>query len=137
MPAAVTQFFTFPAAVLQAGRTYGPQVTPLVGGVFENYQVSVQRMGTWPVGDCLSIAIEYSQDGGLTWTAHAQATLAGGVLKDLAGNLVTASTFYRSMGTLQPGTDHQQVLALAVTDLFRVTVQCLQSCAAQITMGAM
>jgi hypothetical protein len=136
MPAAqaATQFFLFPTSVLQAGQTYGPQVSAPVAGVYSSYQVSVQQMGLWPAGDCLQLQIDYSQDGGTTWRADMSTTLQGGVWKDKTGATVTSGVIGVTMGTLNPGVN-QQVLTTAIADLFRVTVYCLQSCAAILEMG--
>ena len=117
-------FFTFPSSVLQAGQTYGPQVTPQIGAVSPNYLVNVQQLGTWPAGDCIQIIIEYSQDGGVTWRFDSGATFVGGTWPSNPGSLGIG------MGTVAGN-----ALAAAVSDLFRVTVKCLQSVAALVTMG--
>jgi hypothetical protein len=135
VPSAATQFFSFPTTVLQAGNTYGPQVTGAIGSVASVYQVSIQQMGVWPVGDCLRVHIDYSQDGGQSWRSDLVATFTGGVWKDRQGTTVTSASLGVQMGVLNPGGPAAVILATALTDLFRVTVECLQSCSAIVKMG--
>jgi hypothetical protein len=132
VPAAqAAQFFIFPTSVLQEGQTYGPEVSPQIGAVASSYQLSAQQLGTWPQGACLKFSVEYSQDGGQNWRFHTGWTVQSGA------NTPATVILSRAFGVLNPDQPSRQFLASAVTDLFRVTVQCLQSCAVLITMGSL
>lgn len=129
------QFLVMPVTVMEAGKTYGPQVSAEVSAAYPKYQLAVEKLDDWPDGECLRVLVEYSQDAGLTWRDDAAVTFAGGPWRDKAGNVVTAGGLNVHMGTLAPGSEQQQILATLETDLFRVTAICLQSCAALITMS--
>jgi hypothetical protein len=122
----LTQILALPTAVLQAGKTYGPFVTPQVGSSYSKYQLNFQIL-SWPTtGNVLQVQVDRSQDGGNTWAFDAGITYGPG----LSGT----HTWLIEMGRLNPG-PNAIVLTTAPVDLFRVTLTALQSCSALITVG--
>jgi hypothetical protein len=128
-----TTLLVLPVAVLLAGQKYGPFVTPAVGGAFTSWLLTLTPGLAWPQsGIVLTELVEYSQDDGQTWRTLADVSWGGGTLKDFGGNLISLLTpWWRlaTLGKLLPGQPGQVILATGLADLFRVTVNCVQSCA--------
>jgi|SRR6185312_2835230 len=129
--------YTLPTAVLGVG-THGPFVSPAVGAAYAAYQISVTPRASWPQTgpDPIVATVEYSVDGGVTWRFDAQRSYKAGPWLDRAGNPLTSDLWTVTMGVLNPG-PNQTVLATALADLFRVTLDVAQVCSPLILMSGL
>jgi hypothetical protein len=123
------------AHALKAGQTLGPLLSLPAGDTHSGYQMEIQKISDWPEGEVLGVTIDYSKDGGKSWNFDAQVTFCGGVWKTRKGAVITTGYHHIAMGTLNPGQPHAKVLKTAVTDLFRLTAECLQDCSVAITLS--
>jgi hypothetical protein len=123
--ATATQIFVLPTAVLGVG-SHGPFVSPVLGAAYTGYEFHITPTVGWPTtgGQVMELTVEVSHDGGVTWQLDCSTDC--GPLSGWAN---------QSLGMLRVsiGSDSQgNLLSTASTDLYRFTLNVLQTCGAPI-----